>query len=69
MNGEFRSLLIAAKANVQEEAQGFGNGHSGYMVVGVDRDEFLDDITLRYREELWGADAPENDYQRQEYCS
>ncbi len=42
MNGEFRSLLIAAKANVQEEAQGFGNGHSGYMVVGVDRDAFLD---------------------------
>ena len=47
MSEDFRRLLEAAKVSVREEASGFGNGHSGYMLVGVDMNEVLD-WTARY---------------------
>lgn len=38
------AVLERAKKDVQIEFNGYGNGHSEYMVVDVDRDEFLEYI-------------------------
>lgn len=40
--------LEQARKEVQEDCSGFDNGHSGYMVVGVDKEQFLDWAALKY---------------------
>ena len=41
MRNDGPKTLEEAKVDVQAEIDGFGNGHSYYMVVGVDKGEFL----------------------------